>query len=50
MELMRSSVATLLDEWPRLHETLIRKYTRQALLGLAFLHKNGVLHRDVKPW
>eukprot|EP00760_Papus_ankaliazontas_P004095 PhM_4_TR11690/c0_g1_i1/m.23729 len=33
----------------RLHELLIRRLTHQALLGLLFLHSNGVIHRDIKP-
>ena len=33
----------------RLHESLIRRYARQALLGLAFLHSKNIVHRDVKP-
>lgn len=33
----------------RLGENLIRRYARDCLMGLAFLHAHGVLHRDVKP-
>ena len=32
-----------------LTEDLIREYIKQILQGLAFLHKNGFFHRDLKP-
>lgn len=31
-----------------LHEGLIRRYTKQILLAVEELHKNGIVHRDIK--
>lgn len=31
-----------------LPELLVRRYTYQLLSGLAVLHKNGIVHRDIK--
>mmetsp|Transcript_14730 Transcript_14730/g.51285 ORF Transcript_14730/g.51285 Transcript_14730/m.51285 type:complete len:1237 (-) Transcript_14730:113-3823(-) len=42
------SVATLLKTYGALREPVVRRYTRQILLGVAYLHRRGVVHRDIK--
>ncbi|KAG6837875.1 hypothetical protein H0H93_013028 [Arthromyces matolae] len=43
------SLAALLDLGRIEDESIIQVYTMQMLEGLAYLHKEGVIHRDVKP-
>ncbi|XP_059155208.1 mitogen-activated protein kinase kinase kinase 1-like isoform X2 [Physella acuta] len=42
------SVAYLLGEYGAFTENVIVNYTRQILRGLAYLHDNHILHRDLK--
>lgn len=42
-----SSITSLLDG-SGLEETMLRKYTRQILEGLAFLHGHSIIHGDIK--
>lgn len=42
------SVRNLLDKFGTLSEDLVNNYSRQLLLGLEYLHHNGIAHRDIK--
>ncbi|GBG30117.1 Mitogen-activated protein kinase kinase kinase ANP1 [Hondaea fermentalgiana] len=42
------SICGLLERFHSLEESVVRVYTRQLLLGLEYLHLNGVAHRDIK--
>ncbi|XP_071697618.1 mitogen-activated protein kinase kinase kinase ANP1-like isoform X2 [Rutidosis leptorrhynchoides] len=42
------SISSLLGKFGPFPETVIRMYTKQLLLGLDYLHGNGIMHRDIK--
>ncbi|KAK9146702.1 hypothetical protein Sjap_006605 [Stephania japonica] len=42
------SISSLLGKFGSFPEAVIRKYTKELLLGLEYLHKNGIMHRDIK--
>jgi len=42
------SIKNLLDQFGGFNETLIKKYTKQILDGLKYLHDNKIIHRDIK--
>lgn len=42
------SISTLLGKFGKFPEAVIRVYTKQILSGLAYLHANRIVHRDIK--
>lgn len=49
MEFMTGgSIASMLSEYGSFNEKIIRRFTKQVVEGLHYLHEKGVVHRDVK--
>ncbi|KAG9449591.1 hypothetical protein H6P81_009556 [Aristolochia fimbriata] len=42
------SISSLLGKFGSFPEAVIRMYTKQLLQGLEYLHRHGIIHRDIK--
>ena len=41
------SISTIIEKYGKLNESIIKKYTRQILEGLEYLHAHNIIHRGI---
>lgn len=42
------SLSSLIKHFGKLNEKVVRRYTKDILKGLEYLHVNNIIHRDIK--
>lgn len=42
------SISSMLKQYGSFEEKVIKKFTKQVVLGLDYLHSKGVIHQDIK--
>ena len=42
------SISSLIKQYGSFHEKVIKRFTIQIVKSLDYLHKRGIIHRDIK--